>query len=228
MTKSTISEQSPAPVVGPKRAGPRAFSSQAFVMIALSIALIAGCSDGAGVTHGTATATVTGGTATATAASTSTPAVGTTGIPAVDSVLQMLEAGDLEGLIALVEYQQAGCTTVGEVGGPPRCEPSEPPGTVVSVFPVVQCEGTFLRDARPALASIVEGSLYAVVELPATPRSVPYWPAGEYRIIVKETPENPQGHAIVLERGRIVRTDSGCMDIDTLMHSGSLPLPVLL
>ncbi len=128
-----------------------------------------------------------------------------------------------------IVYQRTACTSVSEHGGPPLCEPNEVSGTVVSVFPVAQCEGMFLRDARPLIAEIVHGRLYAVARLRVTPRVLPYWPIGQYLVVVDESADRSWGRGLVIEDGMIVAGRSACMNLDTLLEDPSgAQLPLLV
>lgn len=81
-----------------------------------------------------ALAPLVGGSATLGADGVVTHPAGTrTGVEAVDSFLDLYEAGDVEGLAARVEYRRLPCVAKSPMGEHPQCLPGEEPGTLVEV-----------------------------------------------------------------------------------------------
>lgn len=157
-----------------------------------------------------------------------------TGIASVDAVIAAVADGDAAALASLSMMQSAECIGPDSdgLGGPPRCEAGETPGTVVEVFPLAYCEGTFARDPLPAFESftaMVTG-LHSVVEAPAEPRTSPIWPIGDYWInFVADFAGQEVGVQLVVEDDAIVLAFFGCAHTpEGLMQYRGLPLPVIL
>lgn len=133
-----------------------------------------------------------------------------TGISYVDTVIDAGLTGDPQDLRNLIYFSPLPCTTREGLGGPPKCLPGEPDGTVVEAFPVLGSEGGHVRkpevDAWEGLSS---AKLYAVYR---TTRSNTYsdefYPAGEFAVvfIIKES-----GGTVTMQvtRDGIVRIDHG-------------------
>jgi DNA-binding CsgD family transcriptional regulator len=103
--------------------------------------------------------------------------VGTrTGVPEVDRFLGLHESNDVGGLLALLQYRLAPCTT--ETGlGVLECLEGEPEGTIVEYFPFASgCQGSRVRKdtdelvvgvrSMTAAEDPLAGPLYAVVMSP--------------------------------------------------------------
>jgi hypothetical protein len=157
-----------------------------------------------------------------------------TGIVEVDAVIAAVLDGDTRALARLVVLQSAECMSpdVQGLGGPPRCEPGESPGTRVEAFPASQCEGFFVRDPAPVLQQFVSQAvgLHSVVRAPAEPRSEPYWPVGEYWVnFTAEFVPQTTGARLVLEDGALVLAFFGCGHTpESLMEHRGRALPVVL
>jgi len=163
-----------------------------------------------------------------------TPASSPTGLMEVDAAIAAVLAGDTPALERLVVLQSAECMSpeVQGLGGPPRCEPGESPGTRVEAFPASQCEGFFVRDPAPVLQQFVSQTvgLHSVVRAPAEPRSEPYWPIGEYWVnFTAEFGPQTAGARLVLEDGALVLAFFGCGHTpESLMEHRGQALPVVL
>jgi hypothetical protein len=128
-----------------------------------------------------------------------------TGIDEVDRVIGAALDADPDSLRALVRWLITPCTTREGLGGPPKCDPGEPEGTPVEVFPIGGPEGTFVRRAGiDRLRTSVTG-LYAVYRVRADAYREDYWPAGEYGVVFLR-PDNSFLVALVGADG-IVRVD---------------------
>jgi hypothetical protein len=219
------------------------------VLGAASLALLIGCSGGDGGPRLTpspaATSSVTGTpapSATGSPTESATPdpeatpqgASQPTGIAAVDAVIAAVEERDADALARLTTMQSAECVgpeTEG-LGGPPRCETGEAVGTVIEVFPLAYCEGTFVRDAFPALESFVAmvTGLHSVVEARSVPRPSPIWHTGDYWInFTADFFGQEVGVQLVVEDDALVLVFFGCLHTpESLMQYRGLPLPVIL
>ena len=134
-----------------------------------------------------------------------------TGVDAVDAVVRALEEGDVESLLALVEYQQIECIWPPDGLGPaPLCEEGEPPGTVAAFFLGAQCEGYLTRDARGLIEAVstISGSI-TVRELPKASQGALGWPRAEYMIEVGGSPQQ-QPARLSIAKGHIVSVTLGC------------------
>ncbi|MDA0301729.1 MAG: hypothetical protein O2822_04310 [Chloroflexi bacterium] len=154
---------------------------------------------------------------TATPTPTPTPAlplnVGTPIPPVVGQVISAVTGRDPAPLLALVEYQQVGCTTAQGLGGPPKCRPGDPQGTVYRRFPSGVCEGEWAEDASPVISQIVTsvGDLYGAATL-AKPQNdpEPYWPKGESVVMFRGGGNGGPGGYFILGGGRILRAHLLC------------------
>jgi len=112
-----------------------------------------------------------------------------TGIPAADRLIAAVVDGDLDAAAASAQYLRLPCVGMEKSGasGVIRCQASEADGTIVSVFPVVFSERTYLRpdDAAPALRQLVRpgARVFAVYRVPATEQGNPDWPGGNTGIV---------------------------------------------
>ena len=210
--------------------------SLAFLLVAL---VLLGCNDDAESTPIVPTETETASptstatlapepTGTATAPATASPSatptpdggdglpiVDLTGEPALDAVIEIVRAGDVAGLAALMRLHEVKCTTVQGMGGPPKCwqdgsAPGEvPDGTVVASFPMAVCELEWQPDATVVANTMLEGpgEWYSAIRLDGplfggeTFFDEPYLPNPDHGLIF-ETPTGPvlfllEGDAIV-------------------------------
>ena len=155
---------------------------------------------------GSVTALITACTA---LASPTSPVSGT-GIPYVDAVIDAGLIEDPQALHNLIHLSPLPCTTRIGLGGPPKCLPGEPDGTMVEAFPVLGSEGGHVRKPEiDAWAGLGQAELYAVYR---TTRSNTYsdefYPAGEFAVVFFL--KDPGGFVTLqVTRDGIVRIDSG-------------------
>jgi hypothetical protein len=130
-----------------------------------------------------------------------------TGIPAVDRVIDAVEAGDAEALRGLIRFAAFPCTTTEGPGGAPKCLESEPEGTPVEALPILGPEGGHIRRADIGSWAIEAGmKLYAVYRVRSSAFSDTFYPAGEYGVAFRASPEGSLAIYQVSEAG-IVRVD---------------------
>jgi hypothetical protein len=145
-----------------------------------------------------------------TGAASPTPTENRTGIPYVDTVIDAGQAGDPQVLRNLIHLSLLPCTTREGLGGPPKCLPGEPDGTVVEAFPVLGVEGGHVRKPEiDSWAGFGPAELYAVYRTTkSNTYSDDFYPAGEFAVVffIKE----PGGFVTFqVTRDGIVRSDSG-------------------
>ncbi len=126
-------------------------------------------------------------------------------------------ASNIDALATLATYQQVACTTALGSGGPPKCKPSDAPGTVYTVFPTGRCESEWSLDARATLAQLTRqpATLFAAAELEiAANDPEPYWPKGWYVVAFTTADGSATGGApgiyFILDRTKIVRAHAMC------------------
>lgn len=200
---------------------PRTF---AILVIAGAVAsgLLAGCtretpaSPSPTATASPVTGPTTATTTTSTPSPTPTPAFPlATGqaIPGIVSdVVTAVVGKQPAALTPVLAYQQVGCTTAQGAGGPPKCRPGDPQGTVYRVFPTGRCEGEWVTDGAAAVAQIVPalGQLYAAARVQApNPDPEPYWPKGQSVVVFRGT-DGQAGGYFVLDATRVVRAHRIC------------------
>jgi hypothetical protein len=157
-------------------------------------------------------------TPTATPSPTPTPPLplATTGAsipPVVAEVIAAVTARQVGPLERLVQYQQVACTTAQGAGGPPKCQGSDPVGTVYRRFPSGACEGEWAVDAAPVLAQIVTsvGGLYGVATLaPPQQDPEPYWPKGDVVVMFSGGSNGGPGGYFILGGEKILRVHVLC------------------
>ena len=127
--------------------------ARVFVVAAVLVLLGGSCTDRAEPTP-TATATSTPSvTAAATVTSTTTalPSPTPTAVralnPGIVNVITVVESGDVAAIRRLMLSSNVPCTLELGIGGPPRCEPGETPGTRVEVYRFSACEPEWIRPA---------------------------------------------------------------------------------
>ena len=133
----------------------------------------------------------------------------------LQDLIAIVESGDRQALLSVLEFNSASCTTVEGLGGPPKCAPDEPDGTVVEVLPFLGPEGHFLRrenlETWPGLKVM---DLFAVYVVSDQAYSDAYYPSGKYAIVFK----GRQPNSIItlqVRNGKIVRIDG---NIGTPVH----------
>jgi hypothetical protein len=62
-----------------------------------------------------------------------------TGIDEVDAVIAIVESGDVDAILELLQLQTLGCTHELGQGGPPKCVAGQPEGDLVDVFELHVC-----------------------------------------------------------------------------------------
>ncbi len=201
----------------------------AILLLCATALLAAACDDGAPVPAVTTTVTPRA-TIEATATSTATPPR-RAGIPTeVDSLINLVLAGDTAALDRAVILTSLPCGPQQGPGSPPACPAGQPVGTRVDVFPVATCEGE-LRPAssvRPTLDQVMQAKpvLIGVYRAPK-----PYLPPvqAEQVIVFSRTPTEgvtgPLGAGLVVVGGRLAGIWFGCGAKPTeIVPPGTAPL----
>jgi len=138
-----------------------------------------------------------------------------TDAPEVNAVLDVIESGDTDALLALVEYRTIECTEASDAAV--RCRDDESAGDPVEVLPQRACaneqffrRSDFVEERLPA--AIASGTtLHAVAVVPRAYRAVP----AEHSIILVNPGANPyawETRALYVRDGRIVAWDIGCSE----------------
>lgn len=89
-----------------------------------------------------------------------------TQLPAIDRVLDLLDAGDAASLLALAPNRDYPCAGPGQFSGP-TCPEGVPAGTPIAAFRSAACHGEYSVSAEPPLSRLVDrsaapGRLFAV------------------------------------------------------------------
>jgi hypothetical protein len=130
-----------------------------------------------------------------------------TGITGLDTVLEAVTSGDAPAIAATFRLLETPCTTADGLGGPPKCGPGEADQTIVTVFPVLGSEGTFvMADDLPALAESLEiAGLFGVYQVTGEPSAEEsYWPSGTYGVVLAGAGDTP-AYTLLVAQGNIVR-----------------------
>lgn len=135
---------------------------------------------------------------------------GRTGVGAVDSVLDAIEADDAALLKPLLRFAMTECLIGAPAGIEPVCEEGEALGTLVRTFAVATCEGMFNYPSDPDTQSdeIVgrDLSLYGVYEAPAD-LHVP----ADYVVMFAETrTEGIAGVGLYIAEDQVIGIDEQC------------------
>ena len=142
-----------------------------------------------------------------------------TGIDALDEIIALALAGNVESLRNKIQYTAATCTNADGLGGPPKCAEGEAEGTLVEVLPFLGPEGHFLRKTEISSWNGVEATrLYAVYQVSESAYSESYMPAGEYALVFLTS----QAHIQVtlrIDKGQIVRVDTSFGSSPTIRES---------
>lgn len=101
------------------------------------------------------------------------PIVDLTGDPALDTVIEVVRAGDVEGLAALMRPHEVACTELTGAGGPPKCwegggaPENVPDGTVIQSFPMGTCHLEWQSDTAVAADVMLDeaGEWYAAISV---------------------------------------------------------------
>lgn len=131
----------------------------------------------------------------------------TTGIDAVDRVIEAVLSKDAARVRSLLVFTSVGCTNADGLGGPPKCRAGEAEGTLVDVFPSLGAEGSHMRrEDLDAWVPLNVNLVYAVYRVSAQAYTEPAFPAGEYAILFLGAEGHPAVIAQVTQDG-IVRLD---------------------
>ena len=136
-----------------------------------------------------------------------------TGIAAIDQVLEAVESGDSDALIAQAKISIQKCTHAQGAGGPPKCRPSEAEGTSVEVMFASSCEGFYLRhdDLDSTAARFLEGTpkVHSVY-----PHNGLLFPSSQYIVLLSATPNEgipaTLGRELFVSDNGIVGLNFGC------------------
>jgi hypothetical protein len=138
---------------------------------------------------------------------------GSSSLPAsAQQAIEAVEASDAAALAALAQVASVPCTTADGLGGPPKCEPGQADGTMVSVLAAASCEGYHLKqgDVEGSLAAFLNGE----VEVQAVYRSNgnDLFPAGHALLVTFKDAQFPQGQgrAIFLNDDGVTGLFFGC------------------
>jgi hypothetical protein len=157
---------------------------------------------------------VAGAIIVATPAPRSTPSSeGPTGVPAVDSILAALEAGDAQALIDLMVFRTAPCRAEPPpLSAEPRCPEGEEDGSPVDSFAYAECEGVSLtpdEGADSVRSQPLDSS--AVYGVYATPLDSTYGRAlfqSQYAIVMER--DDGQAWVLLAHEDGLIGLDSGC------------------
>lgn len=202
----------------------------AILLLCATVLLAAACDDGAPAPAVTTTVTPRATIEAATPTSIATPPR-RAGIPTeVDTLINLVLAGDTAALDRAVILTSLPCGPQQGSGSPPACPPGQPTGTRVDVFPVATCEG----ELRPA--SSVRATLDQVMEAKPVLTGVyraprPYLPPvqADQVIVFSRTPTGgvtgPLGAGLVVVGGRLAGIWFGCGAKPTeIVPPGTAPL----
>ncbi len=139
-----------------------------------STATVVGETPEATVTAAPATVQPTATVAPQTTATPGVPTGTTTGDAAIDRIIAVMLAGDVDGIASVLAMTETPCTTAQGLGGPPKCAqaPGRPAdGSLVRAFPFSTCEGGWTYDLKQHATLLVQNklSLYGVARF-ATPQ----------------------------------------------------------
>ena len=128
-----------------------------------------------------------------------------TGIPEVDTVLDAVEAGDVERISALLRFTAMPC---GSAGGLVVCDPGEGEGASRDMLALAACEEALLSRDEVESSWLpgwsVNPTVYGVYTAPPS-SGQPLDPPAEY-IAVFAAPESTRGlFATAIDQGRIVK-----------------------
>jgi len=131
-----------------------------------------------------------------------------TGIADIDSVIDIVMAGDPDAMRQLLQFSPLACTHADGLGGPPKCKEGEGEGTKVEVFPFLGPEGHYMRrsemDDWPGVRAT---GVHAVYRVSPQAYSDEAYPAGEYAIVFL-TEQDELLVTVQVTNGKIVRIDN--------------------
>lgn len=143
-----------------------------------------------------------------------------TGIPQVDSVIDIVLSNDLNAREALVRFVTSGCTMADGLGSIPRCEEGQAEGTPVDYFPLGgPGEGhSVLASEVSRVLEFEADDLYAAYVISEDLPDEPEFPRGTYALFFTESGGESGTKSVVLridDEGYIVRLDGlGGMPLD--------------
>lgn len=188
------------------------------VMAFAAIACGDGDENGSGAVTPTATAPAASPTSDGPAPTpTATPGGVDDDIAILHTIVSAVARGDRAALDELVALQSVPCTTAQGAGGPPKCEPGEPDGTVVDVLALASCEGGWARESQipSTMAQLFDG-ITRVHSTWATTDGI-YPDVGDYAVIVTGMPDPPPGQPrreiarqLVVTEENIIGVNLGC------------------
>lgn len=139
-----------------------------------------------------------------------TPAADRTGFSHVDAVIEAGLSGDAQALRDLIRLSPFPCTTREGLGGPPKCLPDEPDGTIVEALPVLGSEGGHVRKADlDTWQGIGPAELYAVYRTGSDTFSDEFYPAGEFAVVFALADYAGDTVTLHVTQDGIVRIDHG-------------------
>lgn len=174
-------------------------------------------------TTSTATATAT---ASATASPVATQPPGeSTGVPAVDTVIEGVLSGSTAEVTPLVTLQSLACGPQQGPGSPPPCPSGTADGAVVDVLPVATCEGEWRPESavaasfEPLVGNAPE--LYAVYGMPQQFQGL--MPDGQYVAVFSyDSGTQRLGAGVVIGAEQVVGIWFGCaVPADQLVPAGT-------
>ena len=132
----------------------------------------------------------------------------TTGIPALDHIVQIVLTGSVDEQRSLVEFSEMGCTFAEGLGGPPKCNASEAEGTLVEVLPILGPEGHMIRKADiNTWEGLNVSGLFAAYEVSDKAYSDENYPAGDYALVFLDAGSPETTITLQIKKGQIVRID---------------------
>jgi hypothetical protein len=139
-----------------------------------------------------------------------------TGITGLDPVLEAIASRDPQAIAEHLALLETACTTADGLGGPPKCADGMADGTIVSVFPILEAEGTFatVDNLLQVADSLQIAGLFGVYQVTggASPEEA-YWPSGDYGVVLAGSGVVP-AYTLLVAQGNIVRL---------IYHLGSSP-----
>lgn len=151
-----------------------------------------------------------------------------TGDPALDAIIEAVEARDVATLAPRVQYTTVGCTTADGLGGPPKCEDGIAEGTEFTMFPVGSCEGGWTRYGVQSVAEFAHRTAgpWGVVRVDQYWEVTDGWPAPDtFLAFHTETPAGDSVAYLEVADGSIVRASFGCGGtLDDLLVVSSMQL----
>ena len=127
-----------------------------------------------------------------------------TGIAEIDAIVDAVESGERDRVLAFLRFTQFPCEPSTSDSARIFCRPDEREGTLVDVIPLSVCGELLVRrdNFGPYLAvDLVDPLLYGVYRAPPG-----FEPPAEYvAVFSKPRPERRQGLAVAVDQGQIVK-----------------------